>query len=82
MKTWGSAEKSCNSITGPTGHGGNLVSIHSDDEMDFVKKLLNDGFDEYWIGLRMNCKGWGINQTLRNNYYTLRPLVPFIMLKN
>ena len=44
-------------MTGPTGHGGNLVSIHTDDEMDFVKKLLNDGFDEYWIGLRMNCKG-------------------------
>ena len=57
--TWANAEKSCNAKIGPTGHGGNLVSIHSDLEMDFVQGLMNDGFDEYWIGLRMNCKGNG-----------------------
>ena len=35
--TWGNAEKSCNQKIGPTGHGGNLVSIHDDLEMEFVQ---------------------------------------------
>ncbi|XP_078481048.1 uncharacterized protein LOC144742552 [Ciona intestinalis] len=46
------AELSCQN------HGGHLVSVHSDDEMDFIRNLLSPHGDiKVWFGRRISYKG-------------------------
>ncbi|XP_072020401.1 macrophage mannose receptor 1-like [Amphiura filiformis] len=45
-RTWADADVWCND------NGGNLVSIHSDEEQAFVNQVLKRAVSSYWIGLR------------------------------
>ena len=51
------AEAKCTEYKNADGHDGHLVSIHTEEEANFVSSLIRGGTDEefYWIGLRMNC---------------------------
>ena len=51
------AEAKCTEYKNADGHDGHLVSIHTDEEANFVSSLIRGDGDEqvYWIGLRMNC---------------------------
>ena len=51
------AEAKCTEYKNANGHDGHLVSIHTDEEANFVSSLIRGVGDEqfYWIGLRMNC---------------------------
>ena len=50
-------EAKCTEYKNADGHDGHLVSIHSEEEANFVSSLIRGEGDEqlYWIGLRMNC---------------------------
>ena len=51
------AEAKCTEYKNADGHDGHLVSIHTEEEANFVSSLIRGEGDEqfYWIGLRMNC---------------------------
>ena len=51
-KNWDKAEKACNEF------GAHLVSIHSQEEADFTRGLLNRTSIDQWTGGLRNGTGW------------------------
>ena len=65
-KSWALAERDC------VKRGAHLVSIHSDEEMDFVDNLIWDypdmTYGEIWIGLKKEGDSWLWADGSRFNY--------------